>query len=150
VDETYIGAQWNYKRHRAKAAGSKRGKRCSKTPVFGILYRGGKVWAQAVSDVEARMLLPLLSRRVELGSTICSIAEKTRPELWLIAIVHGLVKYNPGEYSHGQGNHINGREGFWAYLPRRLAAKGGLSQERLALYLAEYVWRYNHRNDRIQ
>ncbi len=28
---------------------------------------------------------------------------------------------------------------------RRLAAKGGIRRERLPLYLAEYVWRYNHR-----
>jgi len=33
-----------------------------------------------------------------------------------------LVKPNPGEYSHGKGNHTNGLEGFWAYLQRRLAA----------------------------
>jgi len=40
--------------------------------LFGILGRGGNVWAQVVSDVEARTLLPLISRRVELGSPICS------------------------------------------------------------------------------
>ncbi len=51
VDETYIGAQWNHKRHRAKAAGSKRGRGSSKSPVFGISGRGGKVWAQVVSDM---------------------------------------------------------------------------------------------------
>jgi len=54
VDETYIGAQWNHKRHRVKAGGIKRGRGSSKTSVFGILGRGGKVWAQVVSDVEAR------------------------------------------------------------------------------------------------
>ena len=27
---------------------------------------------------------------------------------------------------------------------------GGLRKERLPLYLAGYVWRYNNRNDRIQ
>ena len=70
--ENYIGTQWNNKRHRAKAAGSKRGRGSSKSPVFGILGRGGNVWAQVVSEVEARTLLPLISRRVELGSTICS------------------------------------------------------------------------------
>jgi len=32
----------------------KRGRGRSKTPVFGILGRGGKVWAQVVSGVEAR------------------------------------------------------------------------------------------------
>ena len=37
VNETYIGAQWNHKRHRAKAGGSKRGRGSSKSPVFGIL-----------------------------------------------------------------------------------------------------------------
>ena len=64
--------------------------------------------------------------------------------------VHRLVKHHKGEYSDGKGNHINGLEGFWGYLKRRLAAKGGIRKERLPLYLAEYVWRYNHRNDSIQ
>ena len=64
--------------------------------------------------------------------------------------VHRLVKHHKGEYSDGKGNHINGLEGFWGYLKRRLAAKGGIRKERLPLYLAEYVWRYNLRNDSIQ
>jgi len=34
-------------------------------------------------------------------------------------------------------------------LKRRLSAKGGIRKERLPLYLAEYVWKYNHRNDSI-
>ncbi len=37
----------------------------------------------------------------------------------------------------------NGREGFWGYLKRNLSAKGGIRRDRLPLYLAEYVWRYN-------
>jgi transposase-like protein len=40
-------------------------------------------------------------------------------------------------------------EGFWGYSKRMLAAKGGIRQERLPLYLAEYVWRYNHRELKI-
>jgi len=62
VDETYIGGQWKNKRHSAKADGSKRGRGTSKTPVFGILCWGGKEWAQVVDDVEAKTLLPLISR----------------------------------------------------------------------------------------
>jgi len=45
VNETYIGAQWNNKRHRAKAGGRKRGRGRCKSPVFGILGRDRKVWA---------------------------------------------------------------------------------------------------------
>jgi len=44
-----------------------------------------------------------------------------------------------------KGNHINGLEGLWGYLKRKLAAKGGTRKERLHLYLGEYVWRYNYR-----
>jgi transposase len=44
-----------------------------------------------------------------------------------------------------EGSHVKGLEGFWGYLKRWLAAKGGIRRERLPLYLAEYVWRYNHR-----
>jgi transposase-like protein len=65
------------------------------------------------------------------------------------------VRHEDQEYSdgfilngftvNGKGNHINGLEGFWGYLKRLLAAKGGIKRERLPLYLAEYVLRYNHR-----
>ncbi len=64
--------------------------------------------------------------------------------------IHRLVKHQEGEYSDGDENHINGLEGFWGYLKRRLAAKGGIRSERLPLYLAEYVWRYNHRSESIE
>jgi transposase-like protein len=59
--------------------------------------------------------------------------------------VHRLVEHGKGDYSDKKGNHINGLEGFWGYLKRRLAAKGGIRKERLPLYLSEYVWRYNYR-----
>jgi hypothetical protein len=36
-------------------------------------------------------------------------------------------------------------EAFWSYLQRNLRAKGGIRPARLRLYLAEFVWRYNHR-----
>ena len=60
-----------------------------------------------------------------------------------------MVKHNEGEYSDGKGNHINGHEGFWGYLKRRLSAKVGIRKERLPLYITEYVWKYKHRNDSI-
>jgi len=60
-----------------------------------------------------------------------------------------MLKHYEGEYSGGKGYHINDLEGFWGYLKRRLSAKGGIRKERLPLYLAEYVWKYNHRNDSI-
>jgi transposase-like protein len=43
-------------------------------------------------------------------------------------------------------NHINGLEGFFGFLKRQLASRGGIRREKLPLYLAEYVWRYNNRD----
>jgi len=60
------------------------------------------------------------------------------------------VRHDQQEYVDSQGNHINGLEGFWGYLKRKLVAKGGIRRERLPLYLAEYAWRYNHRNLKIK
>jgi hypothetical protein len=51
------------------------------------------------------------------------------------------------KYSDGKGNHFNGPEGFWEYLERMRASKGGILREKLPLYLGQYVWRYNHRNE---
>jgi len=56
-----------------------------------------------------------------------------------------MVEHGKGEYSDCKGTHINGLEGFRGYLKRKLVSKGGIRRERLHLYLAEYVWRYNNR-----
>ena len=102
-----------------------------------------------VYDVEAKTLLSLISRWVKLGSTVCSDTWESYTGVAANGYVHRMVKHNEGEYSDGKGNHINDLEGFWGYLKRRLSTKGGIRKERLPLYLAEYVWKYNHRNDSI-
>ncbi|MDH5202780.1 MAG: IS1595 family transposase [Nitrospirota bacterium] len=109
------------------------------------LCRRGKVWAEIVPDVEAATLSPLIKQRVKRGSTICSDTWKSYTGIAAKGYVHRMVEHGKGEYSDSKGNHINGLEGFWGYLKRRLAAKGGIRKKRLPLYLAEYVWRYNHR-----
>ena len=150
VDETYLGGQWKNKRLSERKKGTLRGRGTRKTPVFGILCRGGKVWAQIVPDVEARTLLPLITRQVEAGSTVCSDTWKSYTGVAAKGYVHRLVKHEHHQYSDKKGNHINGLEGFWGYLKRRLAAKGGIARDKLPLYLAEYVWRYNHREETIE
>ena len=51
--------------------------------------------------------------------------------------VHRLVEHQKGKYTDKHGSHINGLEGFWGYLKRKLASKGGIRKERLPLYLAQ-------------
>lgn len=147
VDETYVGGQWKNKRKSIRDNGTKRGRGTKKQPVFGILCRSGQVWAEVVNDVEADTLQPLISRKVSSGSTICSDTWKAYTGIAAKGYVHRLVNHGDKKYSDGKGNHINGLEGFWGFLKRKLASKGGITKPKLPLYLAEYVWRYNHRND---
>ncbi len=77
VDETSLGGPWRNKRRGQRAQGTTRGRGPSKTPVFGILCRGGQVWAQVVPDVKARTRLPVIRRRVTRGSTMCSCTRGT-------------------------------------------------------------------------
>jgi len=145
VDETDLGGAWKNLRGPQRMQRMRCGRGTSKTPVFGILCRGGQVWAQIVPDVQTPTLLPLLRRRVRTGSIVCSDTWKSYTGIAAKGYVHRLVAHGSGQYSDRRGGHINGLEGFWGYLKRRLAAKGGIRRERLPLYLAEYVWRFNHR-----
>ena len=150
IDKTYLGGSWRNKRKDVRAKGAKRGRGTTKQAVFGILCRNGQVWAEIVPNVEADTLLPLLKQRVVTGTIVCSDTFKSYTGVAARGYVHRLVKHEQQEYSDGQGNHINGLEGFWGYLKRMLAAKGGIRKERLHLYLAEYAWRYNHRGLKIR
>ncbi len=143
VDETYIGGQWKNKPKPERDKGTKRGRGTSKQPVFGIYARNGIVWAELVDDTKARTLQSLIAKQVRHGSTICSDTWKGYTGIATKGYVHRLVDHSR-EFSNGKA-HINGLEGFWGYLKRQLAAKGGIRRERLTLYLGEYVWRYNNR-----
>ena len=147
VDETYLGGQWKNKRKIIRDQGTKRGRGTKKQSVFGILCRNGQVWAEVVDDVEANTLQPLISKKVSTGSIVCSDTWKAYTGIAARGYVHRPVNHGENQYCDGKGNHINGLEGFWGFLKRKLASKGGITKQKLPLYLAEYVWRYNHRND---
>ena len=148
VDETYVGGQWKNKRLETRriSAKSKRGRGTTKQPVFGILCRNGKVFAELIDHVEAEDLQPIIEKKVKRGSVVCSDTWRGYTGIAAKGYVHRMVEHGRNEYSDKKGNHINGLEGFWGYLKRKLSAKGGIRRKMLHLYLGEYVWRYNYRN----
>lgn len=147
VDETYLGGQWKNKNkiQRGKEMRSKRGRGTTKQPVLGILCREGKVWARIIDGVEAKSLQPLIEKKVKKGTVICSDTWRGYTGIAIKGYLHRLVNHSKGEWTNVEGNHINGLEGFWGYLKRQLSSRGGIRKEKRPFYLAEYVWRYNHR-----
>lgn len=152
VDETYIGGQ---KKNKNKSQlrkekemfdkESKRGFGTTKQPAFGILTRCDKVFAQLINGKETKDLIPIITKKVKIGSRICSDTWRAYTGLAAKGYVHRTVEHTEKDYVRGK-NHINGLEGFWGYLKRKLAAKGGVRRRYLHLYLGEHVWRYNNRN----
>ena len=69
--------------------------------------------------------MPLLRQRVAMGSIVCSDTFRSYTGVAAKGYVHRLVRHDQKEYVDSQGNHINGLEGFWGYLKRKVAAKGG-------------------------
>jgi transposase-like protein len=102
-----------------------------------------------VEDVEAADLIPLITRQVKEGSRVCSDTWRAYTGLAAKGYVHRTVEHAEGEFVRGR-NHINGLEGFWGFLKRKLASKGGIRRHYLPLFLGEYVWRYNHRGTSIE
>jgi len=153
VDETYLGGQKKNKtkkqllKDKLEGKESKRGKGTTKQPVFGILARNGKIFAELVDATEAKDLLPIITKKVKAGSNVCSDTAKAYTGLAAKGYVHRTVEHKEKEYvsKTNKSNHINGLEGFWGYLKRKLAAKGGVKRKYLHLFLGEYVWRYNYR-----
>lgn len=156
VDETYLGGQKkNKNKKQLKKEIEKFGKisrsgfGTTKQPVFGILERNGKVFAELVSDTQAIDLIPIITKKVKVGSKICSDTYRSYKGLATAGYVHRTVEHRTKEYVKGK-NHINGLEGFWGYLKRKLASKGGVRRIYLPLFLGEYVWRYNNRKTDIR
>jgi hypothetical protein len=68
----------------------------------------------------------LISKKVTAGSIICSDTWKAYTGIASRGYVPRLVNHGEKQYSDGKRNHINGLEGFWGYLKRKLVLKGGI------------------------
>lgn len=138
VDESYFGA----KRIRGKRGRGAAGK----TPVFGLLKRGGKVLVRIVPDCSRESLLPIIKGLVLEGSTIHSDGWKAYDGLILNGYDHYRVFHSENEFARGK-NHVNGIENFWSFAKRRLSKFNGCSSDKFVIHFKESEWRYNHRND---
>lgn len=144
VDETFVGGK-NINRHWDKKVPLSRGRAyIDKTPVFGALQRGGRVYAQAVPDTKSRTIQPILRRCITSGSTVYSdewsayrgLNDKYDHNF----IVHGAKQYANGDCC------TNGIENFWSIFKRGIVGiYHRTSRKHLQKYVQEFVYRFNTR-----
>ena len=141
VDESYFGAR----RIRGKRGRGAYGK----TPVFGILQRGGQVYTEIVPDCARKTLQAIIRGRVEPDSVIHSDSWRGYGGLVDLGYKkHYRIHHGKDQFANGK-RHINGIESFWSYSKRRLMKFHGIPRSTFYLHLKECEFRFNHRNQNI-
>ena len=140
VDESYFGA----KRIRGKRGRGAAGK----TPVFGLLKRGGKVFVSIVPNCSKEALMPIIQGQILEGFTVHTDGWKAYDGLIVNGYDHYRVFHCENEFARGK-SHVNGIEAFWSFAKRRLAKFNGCSSKTFRLHLKECEFRFNHRNENL-
>ena len=110
ADETYVGGKARGKRGRGAA---------NKTPIFGVVERGGKVFALPVQNTKANTLMPIICDVVEPGTKLMTDEYRSYGSATTYGFVHQTVQHGIKEYVRGDV-HTNTLEGFWSQLKRSI------------------------------
>ena len=139
-DESYFGGARKGKRGRGAT-----GKVC----VFGILKRGGKVYALPVADATSQTLLTALKTRVKADSVVYTDSLASYNILDVSGFRHRRVNHSH-TFVTRRGNHINGIENFWNQSKRVLRKYNGIPRRHFFLFLKECEFRFNYGTPRQQ
>jgi len=148
MDETYVGGK-DHNRHLGKRNSSRGRSLENKTPVFGMVERGGKVLARVTTDATARSIFPIIAERVLPATTVYTDCYTTDDHLGKMPQGYQHQRINHSAKIYVMGDiHTNTIEGFWSLLKRGI---GGVyhcvSAKFLQSYCDEFSFRYNRRFD---
>lgn len=132
ADESYFGGRRKGKRGRGAAG---------KVPVFGLLKRGGKVYAEIISDAKTATLMPIIKKKVMPDSVVYTDALASYNALDVSEFKH--IRINHSELFADKRNHINGIENFWNQAKRHMRKFNGVPKKNFRLFLKECEWRFN-------
>lgn len=145
ADETYVGGK-NKNRHANKKRDyTKDGD--EKTPVVGLLERGGKLLTFVVPSTGKDILHPIMVDHVDKESTL--ITDYHNGYFGLDThCVHVRVKGDPDSYKTDSHFHTNNIENFWSTFKRGIIGiYHSVSTKHLHRYTTEFGYRYNNRGD---
>lgn len=146
ADETYIGGKPRKanKRDDDEPKTHLRGRGTDKTPVIGMVERGGKVVAKVATDLTGKGIMKFVKRNLDPAGSVLITDEYRAYRAVSKFVNHGVINHSR-RYADGM-THINTIEGFWANLKRAwFGSHHRYSEAYTPLYVAEAVFKYNHR-----
>jgi transposase-like protein len=147
ADETWIGGK-DKNKHWFKRSHAKGPHLENKTMVIGAISRKGNVVCQMIEEAGFNTLDSFVRETVSQKVTLMATDESAGyRHLGAHGFVHKTVNHSQHEYVVG-AIHTNTMEGFWSLLKRGIVGSyHKVSKDYLPLYLNEFTFRYNHRND---
>ena len=139
IDESYFGGRRKGLRGRATVG---------KVPVFGLLKRGGKVYAKMISDVKSATLQAIWEEKIVPDSIVYTDTFISYNVLDVSVFKHHRINHR--RRFADRRNHINGIENFWNQAKRHLRRFNGIPKEHFPLFLRECQWRFNNPDPKDQ
>ncbi len=143
MDETFIGGK---PRPGSGGESPKRGRGTKKTPVVGMVERGGRVKAGIAKkdSLTAPKLSALVRRNVDIANSIL-ITDEYKGYLGIKSFMTHETVVHSDWYVDGF-RHTNNVESFWALLKRGIIGQyHKVSLRYLPRYIDEFCYRHNHR-----
>jgi len=141
-DESYFGGKEKNKHKSKRIEGSQGRSSKTKTPVFGLVERNGRVVAMKVPDTQKHTIQPIIDAHVVVGAKVMTDEWQAYKGLDN-RFKHGIVKHGEGIYVIGEA-HTNTIEGFWSQLKRSIyGCYHQCSAKHLDAYIDESETRYN-------
>ena len=148
MDEMYLGGRETNKHESKRTEGTQGRSTKTKTPIFGMIERDGKVVAMKVENTQGATLMPIVSQFVESGSTTYTDEASIYHKLEQNGYNHVFVNHGQREYVRAKDIHTNSIEGFWAHFKRVVfSTYHCVSKDYLQRYIDEQVYRWNTRKE---
>lgn len=145
IDETYVGGRETNKHESRKVEGTQGRSTKTKTPVFGMAQREGKVFAVKVEDTRSATLMPIIKSHVKVGSTVYTDETSIYCNLNDNGYVREIVNHSQKEFAVGR-RYTNTIEGFWGQFKRMVyGTYHFVSRHYMQRYVDEAAFRYNNR-----
>lgn len=147
MDETYVGGKPRKGNDNNGSEKSKRGRGTSKTPVVGIIERGGRVKTKVIGDrkLTQKRLSSIARANVDTATSTLITDEYSGYNTIIRFMSHEVVNHQVN-YVDGF-RHTNNLESFWALFKRGFIGQyHQLSDRHLAKYFDEFCYRHNYKD----